>query len=406
MRMQLKITLLFLLSSIMVFSQEDAKEDSTKIKLEDIEISILSSYYEQDGIHSPVTGGQGTEKLSNVAPVVYVHVPLKKSQSLDVNAGVDFYSSASSDNIDNPYLSDKHVSGASANDVRQHYSFTYNKANEEKQSEKSFNIAASSEYDVTSISGGYSFAKKSKNKQRDFAFSTKYFFDDWKRIYPIELRNGTTELLATDKRHTLSLSLTEAFIINKKMNASITVEALGQSGMLSTPFHRVYFVDQEFPKVELLPNVRIKLPVGIRLNAHLTHNIILRTFNRVYWDSWDVKGYTFEVESPIKIKDWLRLYPFYRFHIQTASKYFSPYKEHTTLESFYTSDYDLSGLSSHKYGFGFKIAPIFGISRFKYSKEKVAVFKEIDLRFAKYDRSDGLNAWTATVGMKFNLHRD
>ena len=82
------------------------------------------------------------------------------------------------------------------------------------------------------------------------------------------------------------------------------------------------------------------------------------------------------------------------------------FKEHTTTESFYTSDYDLSGLSSHKYGFGFKISPLWGIGRFKLGKKKMAVFKEIDLRYANYNRSDGLTAWTVTAGMKFNLHNN
>lgn len=390
-----------------MFSQKETnQEDTVKIKLEDIEISIISSYYEQDGIHSPVTGGTGTEKLTCVAPVVYVHVPLDTVRSLDVSAGVDFYSSASSDNIDNPYLSDIQISGASANDIRQHLSFTYAKKNKQKLSQKSFVVAASSEYDVTSISGGFSLDKESKNKQRQFAFSTKYFFDDWKLIYPVELRNGTTQLLSTDKRHTFSLSATEAIIVNKRMNASFTIEALTQAGMLSTPFHRVYFSNQDLPKVEFLPDVRLKVPIGIRFNVHMTNAIILRTFNRIYWDSWDVKGFTSEVELPIKIKNWLRLYPFYRYHTQTASKYFMPYKEHSNIEAFYSSDYDLSGLSSHKYGFGFKISPLFGIGRFKFGKKKIAVFKEIDLRYASYNRSDGLNAWTITAGMKFNFHNN
>jgi hypothetical protein len=76
-----------------------------------------------------------------------------------------------------------------------------------------------------------------------------------------------------------------------------------------------------------------------------------------------------------------------------------------TTETYYTSDFDLSGLSSHKYGLGFKISPLFGIGRFKWGKERVAMFKEIDLRFANYNRSDGLNAWTVTAGLKFNLKR-
>jgi hypothetical protein len=401
--MQLIRLTLILFASANCFAQSDS--DSSKIKLEDIEINILSSYYQQDGIHSPVTGGEGTEQLSNIAPSIYVYVPIDTLRSINIGAGVDFYSSASSDNIDNPYLSPNHVSGASADDIRHHYSFSYSKANNQKLTKNTYKIAASSEYDVTSISGGYTFEKENKKKQRELSVGINYFFDDWKRIYPVELRNGTTEYLNTDKRQTLSLNFSQAFIINKKMNLSWTLEALGQYGMLSTPFHRVYFVNEELPKIEILPSLRLKIPLALRLNAHMNDRLILRTFNRIYWDSWDVKGYTFELETPIKVTDWFRLYPFYRFHVQTASTYFAASREHLSSQSFYTSDYDLSGFSSNKYGLGFKISPLFGIGRFKWLKESTMMFKSIGVRYAYYQRSDGLNAWALTAGLEFKIHR-
>ena len=381
------------------------KTDTTLTPKEDIEVTFLSSYYEQDGMHSPVTGGSGTEQLSNAAPLVYVHIPLDTVRDLDIKAGVDFYSSASSDNIDNPYLSDNHISGASASDIRQHYSISYSKENKQKQFKNSYMLAASSEYDVTSLSAGYTFEKQSKDKQRDFLVGAKYFFDDWKLIYPAELRNGSQQLLSTDKRHTFSVTLSQAFILDKKMNLAITAEPLIQSGLLSTPFHRVYVQGEDEARVEMLPSSRVKVPVAVRLNAHLTNALILRTFNRVYWDTWDMKGYTFEVEIPIKVKDWLRLYPFYRFHSQVGTKYFAPIDKHLATESFYTSDYDLSTFTSNKYGMGFQVSPLFGVARFKWIRKRTVVFKSIDLRGSYYDRSDGLTAWSVTMGLKFNVKR-
>ncbi|NCP46153.1 MAG: hypothetical protein GW818_06985, partial [Flavobacteriales bacterium] len=38
-------------------STEVSPQDTVKAKLGQIEIDILSSYYDQDGVHSPVTGG-------------------------------------------------------------------------------------------------------------------------------------------------------------------------------------------------------------------------------------------------------------------------------------------------------------------------------------------------------------
>lgn len=382
-----------------------AQQDSSKIHLEDIDISFIASYYQQDGIHSPVTGGQGTEQLSNVAPIIYVNIPLDTVRVLSASAGVDFYTSASSDNIDNPYLSDNQISGASANDIRHHYTLAYTKKKTEKRSSNTWKAGLSSEYDVTSLSAGYGFEKDSKNKMWTTTLGAMYFFDDWKLIYPVELRAGNKQYLSQDKRHSLNVSLSESFIINKKINGSLTTEFTVQSGMLSTPFHRVYFSDQLLPKVEMLPDLRVKVPVGLRFNVHMTDRVILRTFNRVYWDSWGMTGYTGELELPIKAADWLRLYPFYRYHMQNGINYFGEYGTHLSTDQFYTSDFDLSTLSSMKYGLGFTITPLFGVARFKWVKDQVLLLKSTDLRFAYYDRSDGLNAWIITGGLNFKIKR-
>ncbi|MFW9596865.1 MAG: hypothetical protein ACMV0Y_02845 [Paludibacter sp.] len=78
----------------------------------EIEANFLSSYYSQDGNNSPVTGGVGTEELTDFANVFIVNVPLDSVNSVSLFAGVDAYTSASSDNIDS------NVSSASMSDTR------------------------------------------------------------------------------------------------------------------------------------------------------------------------------------------------------------------------------------------------------------------------------------------------
>lgn len=381
-----------------------AQSDSTKkIKLDPIEISLITNYYEQDGIHSPVTGGTGTEQLSNIAPSVYVHIPMMNDRALDVNAGVDYYTSASSDNIDNPYLNSNHISGASAADIRQYYTITYSKKNKEKQNGVKYLIGASSEYDVTSLSAGIGFDKQNKKKGREWSINAKYFFDDWKLIYPVELRNGATQLLAQDKRHTVGLTFAESFIINKRWQGSITLDGLGQFGRLSTPFHRVYMPGEDIARIEQLPELRIKVPIGLRLNGFIGNSFILRTFNRVYWDSWDIKSYTGEIETVFKGKDWFRIYPFYRFHFQTQARYFAPFRGHSLADTYYTADYDLSGFTAHKIGLGTQFTPLHGFLRMKAGSGRIFTWKAIDFRGTYYLRSDGLKAWAVTFGFDFKI---
>ncbi len=401
--MRLQLILYIIGAATFSVSYGQNKPDSTATERKPIEVSFLTSYYQQDGVHSPVTGGSGTEQLSNIAPVVYVYVPLDSGKAIGASAGVDFYSSASSDNIDNPYLSGNHISGASANDIRHHYTLSYSHG--KHGNKHTYKLGASSEYDVTSLSGGYSFERTSTNQQRGFSAGINYFFDDWKLIYPVELRNGTVQYLSADKRHTLDLQLSQSFIINRRMNMAISIEALGQYGMLSTPFHRVYFEGQDVPSVEMLPSTRLKIPVSLRYNIHVTNWMILRTFNRLYWDSWNVQAYTAEIETPFKVAQWLRISPFYRYHVQKGSRYFAPYGAHLSTEQYFTSDYDLSGFTTNKYGMEVKLAPLFGIGRFKWFKQQTGVFKSIAFRFAWFERSDGLSAWSLTTGLDFKIHR-
>src|SRR4029079_2862654 len=73
-------------------------------KLKTDEINFVTSYYHQDGNHSPVTGGIGTQKLSDIATTF--EIKLNKydkhnlKHDLSFELGIDHYTSASSDKVD------------------------------------------------------------------------------------------------------------------------------------------------------------------------------------------------------------------------------------------------------------------------------------------------------------------
>jgi len=56
---------------------------------EDPEINFLFNYYEQEGNHSAVTGGIGTEALTNMAPMIQVNVPIDSVHIVNVSLGED-----------------------------------------------------------------------------------------------------------------------------------------------------------------------------------------------------------------------------------------------------------------------------------------------------------------------------
>src|SRR5579875_3087683 len=97
------------LSILSAFAQDKTVADSTQYKSKKLsldEINFVSGYYHQDGNHSAVTGGIGTEKLNDFANTIELKMSKYDSKwrkhSFDFELGVDHYTSASSDKID-PY---------------------------------------------------------------------------------------------------------------------------------------------------------------------------------------------------------------------------------------------------------------------------------------------------------------
>lgn len=382
-------------------SMSDTIPDKQRAPKDDIIVNFISSYYQQDGQHSAVTGGAGTEELTNIAPSININIPFDPSSVLNINGGVDFYSSASTDNIDNPYLQPDYFSGPSAHDARAYGTLKYDK----KYGTKRAGVLAglSSEFDVNSYHGGLSFGLSSNDNNRGLEISASYYYDDWRLIYPSELRTGTEAYLPTDVRQTGLLSAVFSANLTRRLAASIATDIVVQEGMLSTPFHRVYFSDATMAVVEQLPGNRLKYPIGLRLNYHLTDIIILRCFYRYYADDWGLTASTFELMVPLKLSQAFRLYPFYRFTAQNEARYFAPYKEHNSSEEFFTSDHDLSTFNANKFGLEMVWSPLFGVLGQNNGKDRTLNIKGMALRFAKYIRSDGLEAEMVTFGLEMNL---
>ncbi|MDB5235262.1 MAG: hypothetical protein JWR44_2255 [Hymenobacter sp.] len=394
-------------------------------------IDIIGSYYQQDGTHGAVEGGRGTEHLTDVPPSLIVNIPLDTVSRLSVNVGVDFYSSASTDRIDFA------LSTPSAHDVRIHGDFGYTRQQKARGTQWGVGVGVSNEYDYRSLNAQASFAKTSKDGNRQLGVSGQVFLDQVTLIAPVELRpgfvngnNGRAEKndYGTDSRRSYNFSATYSQVVSKRLQLALSTELVEQDGLLSTPFHRVYFRDSTTPnpvtavdaanfsplapskpEQEKLPGSRIKYPVGLRLNYYASDLVQLRTYYRFYNDNFGIQAHTFEVELPVKLTQFFVIYPFYRFHQQTASRYFAGYLEHSVADEYYTSDYDLSGFRAHKEGLGLRYSPVYGIGRFhvpghdNQGRQHLMRFKSIDLRYAHYQRSTDLTADIVSFDLGFAL---
>lgn len=387
-------------------------------------MDLLFSYYSQDGQNAAVTGGEGTEELTDATSSIVLRMPMNEDDILTVDVGLSAYTSASSSNV-NPLDGGLNVSpfdassGESRKDLLAYINPSYQHSSDDRNSIWSANAYFSSEYDYFSIGFGGSYTKLFNEKNTEITLSGNVFLDKWNAIYPIELRdgffddriigNGTYNPIFSEfdseNRNSYSLSLSFSQILSQKLQGALFMDMVSQNGLLSTPFQRVYFSDFEdfyiddfqlADNVEQLPDSRFKIPVGGRLNYYLNDLVVLRSYYRFYWDDWGISSHTASLEAPVKLTNKFTLYPTYRYYTQTAADYFYPKEQALSTYDFYTSDYDLSNYDAHQYGIGVQYKDIFTSAR-------VLNFglKTINLRFSQYDRSDGLNAFIVTLGTTF-----
>lgn len=386
----------------MVNSQTDTSAYQKKA-LQVEEVNLLFSYYQQDGNNSAVTGGIGSEKLTDAASVLQVKLSKtdqhNRSHNLSFDLGVDYYTSASSDKI-NPAT----ISSASSADTRVYPSLSWIMTNERKGYSLGANTSFSHEYDYNSFGIGINISKFSLDHNRELGLSLQAYLDQWQVIYPIEVRRRyeTENILGLNGsgRNSFSASLVYSQVINRRLQIAFLADGVYQQGLLSTPFNRVYFQGQSQAEVEKLPDTRWKLPLGIRANYFFSDFLIARVYYRYYVDQWGIKAHTANLEFPIKINSFFSVYPFYRYYTQTPSDYFAPYGEHKVGDSFYTSDYDISGFDSHFYGAGLRYGPPNGIFGIKALNAAYGL-KMIEFRYGHYERSTALQSDIFSVQLKF-----
>lgn len=381
--------------------KDTSNYEARKLKLD--EINIISAYYHQDGNNSAVTGGIGTENLTDFANTFDLQMSKYgvggKKHTFSFELGIDHYTSASSDKID-----PNSISSASMQDTRIYPSLNWTVSNDKTGNAFGLTGSYSHEFDYQSFGGGVNLTRLSKDKNTQFDFKALVFLDTWKVILPVELRppgygsGSDRDAKGAGKvdyrpRNSFSTSFSLSQVLTTRLQALLIVEPSYQRGLLATKYQRDYFTDGS-ERVENLPDGRYKLPIAVRFNYFLDDHFIIRTFYRYYMDSWGIRAHTAEVEVPVKLTSFVSVSPYYRYNNQVGTWYFTPYGLHNPKDTYYTSDYDLSTLTSNMLGANIRLAPPKGVFGWQH-------FNTLELRYGHYMRSTGLNSNIVTLAMKF-----
>jgi hypothetical protein len=379
--------------------KDSSNYEARKLKIE--EINIISAYYHQNGNNSAVTGGIGTENLTDFANTFDLQLSKYgvsgKKHTFTFELGVDHYTSASSDKID-----PNSISSASRQDTRVYPSLNWTVSNDKTGNAFGLTGSYSHEFDYQSFGGGINLTRVSKDKNTQFDFKGQVFLDTWKVILPVELRplgygSGSDRdgrgAVDHSPRNSFSTSFSVSQVLTPRLQALLIIEPSYQHGLLATKYQRDYFTDGS-ERVESLPGSRYKLPIAVRFNYFLDDHFVIRTFYRYYMDSWGIRAHTAELEIPIKLTSFVSVSPYYRYNNQQGTRYFAPYGQHNPTDTYYTSDYDLSTLHSNFVGANIRLSPPTGVFGWQH-------FNSLEIRAGHYMRSTGLNSNIVTLAMKF-----
>lgn len=211
-----KYLILILIINSALMQAQDTTSTYKKRVLESTEVDFLMSYYTQDGDNAAVTGGIGTEKLTDLTPTIVISMPLNDDDVLTVDAGISAYTSASSSNLDpfdasgassggdddddddthneinrqandvtgSPWVAS---SGASASDIWGNVSISYAHNSDDRNTIWGAHASFSTEFDYSSIGFGGSFTKLFNEKNTEIGIQAQVYLDQWSPRYPTEL---------------------------------------------------------------------------------------------------------------------------------------------------------------------------------------------------------------------------
>jgi hypothetical protein len=407
------------------------------------EINLVTSYYNQNGTHSAVTGGgtailgiganaitlPGSEQLNDFSNFLELKLvgygETGNKHTITAGLGIDHHTAASQ-----KYISPTGASNPGGTRVYPSVNWTVENLN--TGTEFGLGTYYSHEYNYTSFALDGHVGYKNKTGG-EFGAKVSAYFDQVSLIYPSDdstkYKTGTNSIttpldqlviktnasqsgggvayyggasgessIATTPRNTYTTSLTYSQVINKSLQMAVLFDLVKQDGYLGLPFHRVLF-ENHLERIEKLPSSRTKLPIGLRVNYFMGDDVIIRSYYRYYTDDWGLTSHTASIEVPYKITPFFSVSPFYRYYSQTATKYFAPLYGHKVdavgnpKDTYYTSNYASSAFSSNYVGVGLRTAPPGGINN--------TYLASLELRFGHYVQTTDLNSNVISLHFTF-----
>ncbi|WP_115879626.1 DUF3570 domain-containing protein [Lutibacter oceani] len=385
------------LFSFVGFSQtsKDLNKNYTKRVLENAEVDLISSFYSQDGDNAAVTGGIGTEKLTDIATNITVSIPLNANDVLTIDGTISAYTSASSSNV-NPFdgggntsnrfdyddddkgtISAKSAastnvntnnlgnsisnssggspwvesSGASKSDVWASGDIGYSHYSADRNSIVGVHLNFANEFDYTSFGFGGSFTKLFNEKNTEIDLKGNVYFDSWQPVYPTEIKayKEANSNLNAGFFTGVDILNKNGTIINKN---GPTVWSPFNTNLIDNKSRNTYSVSLSFFQI-----LSKKAQVSLFLDLVKQDGWLANPMQRVYFgdkanyfigNASSIPNYTSKSNTDVfQLADDIERLPTTRFKIPVGARFNYYINEAVSLRTYYRYYYDDWGITAH-----------------------------------------------------------
>ncbi|MEZ4779025.1 MAG: DUF3570 domain-containing protein [Flavobacteriaceae bacterium] len=374
---------IFFLFCGIAFSQDSTATYKKRV-LESAEVDFLTSYYTQDGDNAAVTGGIGTEKLTDFTPTIIVAMPLNADDVLTIDAGISAYTSASSSNL-NPFdgsssgasssgddddhdhgiITGRQASsatgspwvastGASRSDVWSSINADYSHSSNNRNTIWNIHAGISSEYDYSSIGFGVGYARLFNEKNTELTVKGQVYLDTWSPEYPTELKsydevNGN---LNQGFFQDVPILNQNGAVIDKNGPSNTVWHPVEGFSLIQDKARNSYSLSLGFSQI-LSKNAQISLFMDIVQQQGWLANPMQRVYfkdrpNYYIGNSSSVPIYTSKENTDVfQLADDIERLPNTRFKTPIGLRFNYYLNEKVTLRTYYRYYFDNWGMTSH-----------------------------------------------------------
>jgi hypothetical protein len=298
-----------------------------------------------------------TDQTTVVTPRLHVGTPLSDATRLDLVYTADVWTSAS---VDIRTSASKRLDSQVQQPVteqRDEIDLSLVHAFTDVTLTGSYRYSKEHDYESHggALAGAYDFA----NHSATVALGARAYFDQVGRAGDPWFERDASTLGAL-------ASFTQ--VIDTKSFAQLIYDVSRQQGYLSSPYRFVRFASDagQLPSScvyqaaatggspvmmcvpERNPELRLRHAIAIQARRALTETASLGANYRLYLDDWHIASHTMSVDVAwMPSRDWL-LSLGYRFYQQSGASHYAPFYLATPMPEHFTSDKELSSLSSHR----------------------------------------------------------